>query len=573
MSIDSGLIAAILRDVHGRSGVDEQTLTETAERLTGLVGKVRLADETALANVGPAISFNPGSPSYATSPVAGPAAWEAMATTPGGTGYGGKGTTGSAYVEARPRTGHEGPDFLFWSASEMADAIRRRDLSPVELTRACIERISAVDASLNAFVTVMGEEAMAEARRAEAEREPRGPLHGVPVALKDLYEVAGYRTTGGSRVLADYVSKADAPSVTRLKQAGAIIIGKTATHEFAFGAVSDSPYHGPVRNPWDTSRTPGGSSGGSGAAVAAGMVPIAMGSDTGGSIRMPAAHCGIVGLKPTYGRSSKAGVLPLSWSLDHIGPLCVSVKDAATVLAIIAGHDASDPTTVPVSVDDYISAAVPGSLKGLRVGIPVGWVQGRVDPEVLARFEDGLDRFRELGAQVVEVELPDAGVMTLVNRLITLAEAGAYHAPLLRARAADYAPDVRQRLELGMQMTARDYLLGLRLRGELARQVSGVMATVDVVATPTMPVYPARIGQPLWEYPDGWREPVVEAMVRFPAPISVSGNPAFSLPCGFTDGGLPVGLQLIGRPFGEVDLIRVAASFEAAGGPLRRPAV
>lgn len=580
MELDRDLIAAILREMHGRPEVEDAVLTETAQRVKMLLSKLRLADERRLQPVAPAFSFDPAAESYKTDPVVGRALYAAMAAAPGSSGYGGSGgTTGSGAVSPPERPAQpDGPEYLEWPAHRMAEAIARRELSPVELAEAALERISALDPALNAFVTVMADSALAEARRAEARLSkpsggPLGPLHGVPIALKDIYETAGVRTAAGSCILSDYVPQADATPVRRLRAAGAIILGKTATHEFAFGALTDSPFHGPTRNPWDTRRTPGGSSGGSGAAVAAAMVPIAMGTDTGGSIRMPASCCGVVGLKPTYGRCSKAGVLPLSWSLDHVGPIAATVRDAALVLAVIAGPDPADPSALPVPIDDYIAAAeVPPDLRGTRIGVPAAWLDTRrVDGEVLAQFEAGLRRFAELGARVEEVALPEADLMTLVNRLLTLGEAGAYHAPFLKDQARDYAPDVRLRMELGAHLSARDYLLGQRLRGEIAREVHQIMARVDAIALPTMPVYPALIGQPMWEFGSGEREAVVEAMVRFPAPFSVTGQPAFSLPCGLTEAGIPVGLQLVGRPFGEAALIRIAAAFEAAGGVLRRP--
>lgn len=576
--MDQHLIAALAREMLGRTDIAQEVLAETASRLEGVLAKVRLADEAGLQATVPAISFDPAHPHYQQAPREGAPPWERMAQAGGGTGYGGSmANTGAPAAPSGalrgPSNAKDGPDFLWLSATEMAAAIRRRELSPVELTRATLERLAAVDKQLNAFVTVMADQAMAQARAMEG-AEPRGPLHGVPVALKDLYETAGVRTTGGSRILADNVPTTDATTVTRLREAGAIILGKTATHEFAFGALTDSPYHGPTHNPWDLSRVPGGSSGGSGAAVAAGVIPIAMGTDTGGSIRMPAGCCGIVGLKPTYGRVSKAGILPLSWSLDHAGPLTRSVSDAALVLGVIAGPDPFDPTALPVPLADYFSAAgAQSDLRGIRIGLPEAWLEASLDPGVATCFADGLRRLTDLGAEIVPVTLPPADVMTLVNRLLALSEAASYHAPFLKDRADLYAPDVRLRLELGQYLLARDYLMAHRLRTEMTRHLHAVMADVHALVTPTMPIPSPRIGQPVWEYGDGSREPVGEAMIRYVAPFSVSGQPAFSLPCGFTPQGLPVGLQLVGRAFGEFDLIRIARAFEQAGTAAPRPAL
>jgi aspartyl-tRNA(Asn)/glutamyl-tRNA(Gln) amidotransferase subunit A len=579
MPIDEQLIAAIAREMHGRTDIDQATLKETAARVATLLAKVRLADEQRLRSVAPAFSFDPGAPTYQTAPQQGAALWEGMARSAGGSGYGGTaGTTGVTAGDlpalAPPAHTAQGPDFLWWSATDLAAAIRSRQLSPVAVTQAFLDRIAAVSPSLNAFSEVMAEEALAQARAAEAATGPTGPLHGVPVAIKDLIDIAGHRTTAGSRVLAENMAHQDATVVTRLRAAGAIIIGKTATHEFAFGSTSDSPFHGPVRNPWDRAKIPAGSSGGSGAAVAAGLVPIAIGTDTGGSIRMPATHCGVVGLKPTYGRVSKAGVIPLSWSLDHIGPLAVSVRDAALVLQAISGADPLDPAALPVPVADYAAYGAPGDLRGVRIGLPTAWLETPIDQEVRRCFNEAVARLKDLGAEIIDVELPPVDVMTFINRLITFGEAGAFHAPLLKERAAEYAPDVRLRLELAQYVSARDYLLGQRLRAELVRQVSQVMLTVDALVTPVVPIPPAGIGQPMWDYGDGNREPVVEAMVRFCAPFSVTGQPAFSLPAGFTAEGLPVGVQLVGKPFAEAALIRIAAAFEMNDGRRnRRPSL
>lgn len=587
VGLDKELIRALAAEMLGRHDVEESVLKETATRLAGVLARVRLADESAMAAVPPAFSFDPAHPHYQARPQVSPAPWNAIAQAGGGTGYGG--APGPAQA---PRTGAppsaalappshgltptgptSAPEYLFWPAVRLAGALRRGDLAPVEVTRASLDRIAATEPMLNAYVTVMADAALAQARHLQ-EQGPGGPLWGLPVGLKDLFETAGVRTTAGSQILADYIPERDATTVSRIRQAGGVIIGKTATHEFAFGPTTDTPFHGPVHNPWRLDCVPGGSSGGSGAAVSAGSAALAMGTDTGGSIRMPASCCGVVGLKPTYGRVSKAGVLPLSWSLDHAGPLARTVADAALMLGVLAGPDPLDPTALPVPVDDYLTAATgEADLKGVQIGLPVGWLQGPIDPEVQARFGEALIRLQELGARVVEVTLPPAEVMSLVNRLLALAEAGAYHAPHLKGRAPEYSADVRARLELGQYLLARDYLLAHRLRTEMARHLHEVMSRVDLLVTPTMPIPPGLIHQATWTYPDGRTEAVVEAMIRFSAPFSVTGQPAISLPCGFTAGGLPVGLQLIGRPFGEAALLRVAGAFERASGPLFQPPI
>lgn len=561
-------VRAIARDLLGRDNLDDALLAETAARVQALLARVRAVDPQRLQALAAPFSFDPTHGAHRTPPPAQPA-WAGLAQAgPGGSGYGG--TTGATGTPQAPPVA--GPQRRFAdppcaSAAELAAAIRRRELSPVEATRAALDAIAQTQGALNAFVTVLADDALAAARAAEAavlRGDPLGPLHGVPFAVKDLFEVKGHRTTCGSAVMAHYVSQADATAVQRLRAAGAILVGKTATHEFAFGPTTDSPYHGPVRNPHDLGRVAGGSSGGSGAAVAAGIVPLALGTDTGGSIRNPAALCGCVGLKPSYGRVSKAGVFPLSWSLDHPGPLTRTVADAALALAVLAGPDPLDPTALPLPGQDYVAAAQPGSLRGLRLGVPANWMAERVDEGVRRCFAAAVQALRDLGAEVEECTLPPSDVMMVVNRLITLGEAGAYHADLLAARGEAYGPDVRARLELGQFLLARDYLLGQRLRGELTRQMWAVMARYDALLTPTMPIPAAQIGQGIWTYADGSRETVPEAYIRTTAPFSVSGQPGLSVPCGFTPGGLPVGLQIVGRAYDEATVLRIGAAYAHA---------
>lgn len=403
--------------------------------------------------------------------------------------------------------------------------------------RTCLDRIAARDGLLNAFVTVMGEEANPPAE---------GPLHGIPIAVKDMYEVKGVRTTAGSRILAEYVSPRDAAVIQRLRAAGAVIIGKTATHEFAYGCTTDSPFHGPTRNPADPDRTPGGSSGGSAAAVAAGMVPLALGTDTGGSVRVPAACCGVVGFKPTYGRISTEGIIPLCWSLDHPGFLTRTAADAALLLDVLSG-----------AAEAGARGGRPGSLCGVRAGIPQGWLQAPMEPAVLGAFAGGVQRLRELGAELEAVDLPPLLEFHFVSRILTLAEAGSYHARYL-GRLAEYAPDVRARVELGQVIPAREYLLARRMRASLCRRTADVMSQVHLLVTPTMPIVAPRIG----ERSCLGGEPVSDAMLRYTVPFNVTGQPAVSLPAGCTPEGLPVGLQLVGPAHGDEWILHVAAALE-----------
>ncbi|HEX6988013.1 MAG TPA: amidase, partial [Bacillota bacterium] len=434
-----------------------------------------------------------------------------------------------------------------------------------------LARIEALQPQLNAFVTVMAEEARRQARALEQELAdglPPRPLHGIPIAVKDNIDVAGVRTTAGSRVRSDVMATADATVVARLREAGAVIVGKTATHEFAFGVTTDTPYHGPVHNPWRAGHTAGGSSGGSGAAVAARIVPAALGTDTGGSIRIPAAACGTVGFKGTYGLVSKHGVVPLSWSLDHVGPLANSVDDAVRVLAAIAGPDPLDPTTLgPAQRASSLMTGIdaggdPADLRDVSIGLPAGWLEDRIDPEVRARIDEALRLLAGLGARIEEVPYPPAGVMALINRILALAEGGAYHAATLAQRGGDYAPDVRARFELGLFLLAQDYLSALRLRTEVARMTYGALDRVTVLVTPTMPIPAPPLGQAVWSWPAG-PEAVPDAMIRLTAPFSLIGFPALCVPCG-TAGGMPVSLQVVGRPLGEASTVRVGRALERA---------
>lgn len=426
-----------------------------------------------------------------------------------------------------------------WPAAALARAVEQGLLSPAEVVRACLERIAERNPGLNAFVAVMADEALAEAGGPAGS----GPLSGLPLAVKDLYHVRGWPTRAGSRLRAHAPPEpADSALVAQLRAAGAVPLGKTATHEFAYGCTTDSPFCGPTRNPADPARSPGGSSGGSAAAVAAGMAPLALGTDTAGSVRIPAACCGVVGLKPTIGRLSGAGILPLSWSLDHPGLLARTVGDTAMLWEALGG--AAPP------------AGRPAGLKGLVAGVPADWVTTPMEPEVRAGFEQGLRLLEDRGAAVAEVTLPPLDLCHFVSRVITLAEAGAYHAPNLD-RLEEYGPDVRSRVALGQYVTARDYLLARRLRSRLCREFAGAMAGVHLLVTPTQPMGAPLIGQRTVLYPGGREEAVAEALIRFAAPFNVTGQPAISIPLGTGS------IQLAGPPDGETLLLQVAAALTA----------
>jgi aspartyl-tRNA(Asn)/glutamyl-tRNA(Gln) amidotransferase subunit A len=455
-------------------------------------------------------------------------------------------------------------DLCGLTIARAAKALRARELSPLELTESYLRRIDRLNPRVNAYITVTAERALADARRATeafAAGEIRGPLHGIPVALKDLYETAGIRTTGGAKIHADHVPTRDCPVARRLREAGTVLLGKLNTHEYAYGVTTNNPHFGPTRNPWDLERIPGGSSGGSGAAIAAGLATATMGTDTGGSIRMPASVCGVVGLKPSYGRVSKAGVLPLSYLFDHAGPITRTVEDAALVLNAIAGYDPADASSVRVPVEDF-TAALGAGVRGLRIGVPRDYFFWRLEDEVAEAVERALGELRGLGADVRDVEIPgvEAGVAATFG--LVLAEAQAIHAESMRTRPADFGADVRELLSLPAA-GAPALMHALRARDALTEAMRSVLESVDVLVTPTTPITAARIGQNAVRT-GGVDQPVLTAMIRCTAPFNATHLPALSLPCGFTSAGLPVGLQIAGRPFGEATVLRAGHAYEQA---------
>ncbi len=443
-------------------------------------------------------------------------------------------------------------------------ALRAREISPLELTDGYLDRIVRLDPRVNAYITVTAERARADARRATDELaagRTRGPLHGIPVALKDLYETAGIRTTAGAKIHADYVPAEDCTVARRLRDAGTILLGKLNTHEYAYGVTTNNPHYGATHNPWGLEHIPGGSSGGSGAAIAAGLAAATTGTDTGGSIRIPASLCGVVGLKPTYGRVSKAGVLPLSFLFDHAGPLTRSVEDAALILNVIAGYDPADPASVRTPVDDY-TGALGGGVRGLRVGVPRPYFFAPLDDEIAAAVERALGELRALGAEVRDIAV--AGVEAGLDAIfgLVLAEAQEIHADAVRTRDGDFGADVRAILATPTP-DALSLMRALRARDALSASMRGALESVDLLVTPTTPVVAARIGDETVRY-GGVEEPVLRAMIRCTAPFNATGLPALSLPCGFTRAGLPVGLQLVGRPFDEATVLRAGHAYEQA---------
>lgn len=455
-------------------------------------------------------------------------------------------------------------DIATLSVADAARALRNGDYSALELTDAYLRRIEALNPTINAYITVTAERARGDARRATEELavgKVRGPLHGIPIAHKDLYETAGIRTTGGSKIHGGYIPTTDSTVVRKLREAGTVFLGKLNTHEYAYGVTTNNPHYGATRNPWDLERIPAGSSGGSGAAIAAGLATAATGSDTGGSIRMPASLCGVVGLKPTFGRVSKAGVMPLSYRFDHAGPLTRTVEDAALMLNAMAGYDPRDPATVRMPVLDA-TADLGLGLQGLRIGVPRAYFFAQLEDDIAAAIEIAIGEFRRLGADVREVDIPGVAEGLAGTFAYVLAEAQQIHAQSLRQRSEDFGTDV---LEILTSYTpGTDALLaGLRACDALTVSMRESLESVDVLLTPTTPITAVRIGQELVRY-GNIEESVLSAMIRCTAPFNTTHLPALSLPCGFSQLGLPIGLQIAGRPFDEATVLRVGYAYEQA---------
>ena len=449
-------------------------------------------------------------------------------------------------------------DVAFASIEALAPRLKSRDLSPVDLTRLMLERIERYDGALNSYITVMADKALDEARAAEraiGRGDYLGPMHGIPIAVKDLFATEGIETTYGSPHFAGWIPDHDAAVVERLKAAGAIMLGKTNLHELAYGTTSANPHYGPVHNPWKPGYHPGGSSGGSASAVAGGLAYMALGSDTGASIRQPAACCGIVGIKPTFGRVSKYGCLPLSWSMDHAGPLNRSVGDAALTMNLLAGVDPRDPCTVDRAVPDF-AASLGQDLHGRRMAIVRSFFCEEGDPEVIAAVEAVLPVLEGLGADLSEIELPDIEDAFKAGTLTIVVEGATYHAGRLRNHPEKFSPQCRADLELGHFYKATDYLQAQRLRQHLMAEVAKVMAPLDALIMPTTPITSTPIeGNPA-------DHPVYR--VRNTMPFNFLSLPAMSLPCGFSKAGLPIGLQIVGKPFDEAGILGIAHAYEQA---------
>jgi aspartyl-tRNA(Asn)/glutamyl-tRNA(Gln) amidotransferase subunit A len=441
----------------------------------------------------------------------------------------------------------------------LAAALRARKVSSRELVAQSLREIEMLDPKLNAFITVTGEAALAEAAARDKELAggiDRGPLHGIPIAHKDLMRTRSVRTTGGAKIFADYVPRRDAAIVTKLREAGAVSLGKTGLHELAYGITSNNPHFGAIHNPWDLERIPGGSSGGSAAAVGAGMLPFATGTDTGGSIRVPASFCGVVGLKPTFGRVNVSGVLPLGFSQDHVGPLTRTVRDAALAFQAMA----DDPT-------HYVPPA-DSDLTGLRIGFPQNFFIERVEPEVEASMLRAFDTAIRIRGRVVEILVPDMEALRSAAVTCLLVEAAAALRPFLDRRA-DFGADVLAMLDQGKAIPAIDYIEAQRTRRRIGRQFARLFDTVDCIFTPSTPMTAPKIGQTTLEI-RGASEEVRAAATRFTRGMNALGLPAISIPCGFSHSGLPIGLQIIAASRQEDRLLHAAAAMEDALGVVGR---
>ena len=459
----------------------------------------------------------------------------------------------------------EGIELCYASAGTLSRLVQSKEVSPIDIIDAHLARIEATEPMLNSFITLLPEEARAAARRAEREIQSgnyKGPLHGIPVALKDLFNTGGVRTTSGSRIFDNFIPERDCTVAARFHQAGAILLGKLNMHQFAYGPTGENPDYGHMHNPWNLDLITGGSSGGSGSAAAAGQCTITTGSDTGGSIRIPAALCGIVGLKPTYGLVSRYGLTPLSWSLDHPGPMVRTVEDAALSMNAIAGYDPNDVASARVEIPDY-TTALTGDVRGLRIGVVKEYFEAPLDPEVDRSVRDAIGVLESLGAVVTEVSFPMFNDSQAISGAILMSEAAAYHRNLLASDGEKLYPPVRVRLEAGLFVSAADYLRAQQARFLFDRQARELLEHVDLLAGPTEPVTaPLLLAERVRA---GEREVgTTGALTQYTRPYNLTGFPAISVPCGFSEAGLPMALQLAGRPFDELTVLRAAHAYEQA---------
>jgi aspartyl-tRNA(Asn)/glutamyl-tRNA(Gln) amidotransferase subunit A len=440
--------------------------------------------------------------------------------------------------------------------SHALELLQEKKISARDLVEACSRQIEQLNPQLNAFITVINPQDALHAQSPASHNRSANALRGIPIAVKDLFDTAGVRTTAGSRFFAGHVPTQDAFVVEQLKQAGAIVMGKTNTHEIALGVTGNNPHYGTARNPWDTTRIPGGSSSGSAIAVTTGMALGALGTDTGGSIRIPASLCGVVGFKPTFGRVSLRGVFPLSWNLDHVGPLTKSVRDAALLLQVISVYDSSDPASIKMLTGDYLMHLL-DPVEGRKIALAVGKFIEAADPEVLESVRQTVKVFEVLGCKVEEVDVNWLREAALANKIMTQADGAAVHRDRLRENPEMFGEDIRRRLEEGANTSSTDYILARRTQAEVKKRFEQFFEMYDFLVTPATP-----IAAPTVEGHDAVEQ--AGRLTRFTAPFNLTGLPALSLPCGFTKAGLPVGLQIVSRAWGEAKVLNLGYAFEQA---------
>ena len=454
-------------------------------------------------------------------------------------------------------------DLLKLDMTTLSMKIKQKEISSKEVTCQLLKRIEKVNPLLNAFITIAGEKAIETAEQMEKEIASghyRGPLHGIPIGLKDLIYTKGIRTTMGSMIYHDFIPDHDATVVETLKQAGAIMIGKLNTHEFAYGPTGDESFFGAVRNPYDRTKITGGSSSGSGAAVASGLCYGALGTDTGGSIRIPSSACGIVGMKPTFGRVSKIGVYPLGFTLDHVGPMTRTVRDNALLLGALAGYDPNDPYSVKQKEEDF-TRYIGDSIRGKVVGVPSNFYFDLVEEEILCKIEQAIEVLKNLGTVIQRVEIPILSEVSWAQRKTLQSEAYAVHEKQMAAHKEKYQPGVLERLQESREAKGYEYVQAQQIRRKAKDSFQQIFKSVDVLVAPTLPILPPNIGQKEIKI-KGKMEPIRSALLRLTGPANLTGLPSLSIPCGFSTSGMPIGLQFIGRPFHESVLYQFGAAFE-----------
>lgn len=466
-------------------------------------------------------------------------------------------------------------NLCYLSLSELSHLIQKKELSPLELVEAHLTRIESLEPKLNSFITFLPEQAIENAKALEKEIQEgkyRGALHGIPFGLKDLYYVKGIRNTSGSKLFDNFIPQFDSTVALKLKKAGAILLGKLNLHPFAYGVTGENEEYGHMHNPWNLNLITGGSSGGNGSAVASGECPFAMGSDTGGSIRIPASFCGIVGLKPTYGRISRYGMAPLAWSQDHAGPMARTVEDCALIMNALAGYDPNDPTSVSLPVPDY-TQALKKEIKGVRLGVIKEALDLPIETYIKESFWRAVDQLVDLQTIVSEISFPIYHYGSSIASVIQMAEATAYYSELIKKYGNRIYPPVRLRLESGIFISATEYIQAQRARSLFCRQSLDLFKRIDLLLTPTLPTVAFPIGTSSVKIEEQ-KLNVVSLLTQYTRPFNLNGFPAITIPCGFSEAQLPIGLQMIGRPFDEETLLRVAYAYEqATEWHLKRPPI